>query len=271
LAQVLAALMTQNKDGLTCLMKACRTGNVGVMIYLLNLLKRQLTALCGADGATVNLTSTQDRRSRRSGSKESPLTKCVVDGNCTVAGISSAYFASLASKDGDTAASLLVEFFLTDTAVFEEFIVSATASSANMFLLDLLPLHKIVPRFDNPSTVLNAIKRPFFRNLGAQRGLQGDVNLVHVLVSLAATLHVVAKEHPLETDVAHLRTSVEEALRQCMNSDSMDHAENVTKVLAPPADQVHNAYLGPYLSISRPLSSLADQVHDATLPLRVLL
>ena len=236
--QVLAALVAQNQDGLTCLMKACRTGNIGVVVYLLNLFIRQLTALCGADGVTVILTSPQGRRSRRSGSRESLLAKCVVDGNCTVAGICSAYFAVLVNKDGETAASLLINFFLTDTAVFADFVVAATASLDNMYLLDLLPLHTIVPRFDNPSTVLNAFKRPFFRNLCTQRGLHADVKLVHVLVSLAATLEVVAKEHPLETDVAHLRTSVEEALRQCMNSDSMDLPANVTKVLAPPADQV---------------------------------
>jgi len=37
--QVLAALASQNKEGMTCLMKACRTGNLDVVVYLLDLLK----------------------------------------------------------------------------------------------------------------------------------------------------------------------------------------------------------------------------------------
>ena len=53
---ILTALMVQNKEGLSCLMKSCRTGNLKIMVYLLNLLRNQLRDM-GADrtnGLTAN-------------------------------------------------------------------------------------------------------------------------------------------------------------------------------------------------------------------------
>jgi hypothetical protein len=114
------------------------------------------------------------------------------------------------------------------------FVSQATASPDKAYLFDMLPLPAIVPRFDNPSTVLNACKGHLFRNLGRQRGFPADVALLHTLVALAATLKVVGYQHPLERDVFHLYDRVDEALRQCMNSNSMDVPLNVTRALGSP-------------------------------------
>ena len=130
------------------------------------------------------------------------LAKCVVHGDYTRAGMFKAYYAALENHDGDTASSnpnpnpnpspkpnlnpsqppslpppgdtassLLFDYFLMEHSslqsyrAFEDFVCTATASTHTMYLLDLLPLHTIIPKFENPTAVLNAIKEPLFRNL----------------------------------------------------------------------------------------------------------
>ncbi len=69
-----------------------------------------------------------------------------------------AYYRTIANGDGDTAATLLATYYLKEPNEFIDFVVKATASPEKMYLFDMLPLPSIVPRFENPSTVLNACK-----------------------------------------------------------------------------------------------------------------
>ena len=265
--QVLTALTVQNKEGLTCLMKACRTGNLNVIVFLLDLLKSQLSAT-SVDGNVVlddpHSGSSPTRRNSQSSDNDSTkegegdhkapssssatpsrpsMSKCIIDGDSSVAGVFQAYYGSLENHDGETAATLLFDYFLNETDAFVEFVMKATLTYDKMYLLDLLPFHVMIPKFDNPSTVLNAFMGSLYGNLSGQRGFKADVKLVHVLVDLAATLQLVSVDHPRETDIQHMLEGVEEALRQCMNSNSMDVPVNVTLVLSAHPDRAENEAL----------------------------
>ena len=237
--QVITALTVQNKEGLTCLMKACRTGNLKVIVYLMDLLKSHLLMLSGGDiNGTISFDDEGDEDKDNKGDVgTSPLGHCIpLEKNTSVRDIFSAYYKSIANEDGDTAATLLASYYWKHPHDFVDFVVKATSASKpnKMYLFDMLPLPSIVPKFDNPSTVLNACKGKMFHNLSEQKGFKADVLLIHTLVNLAATLKIVAIQHPLERDIFLLYDRVEEALKQCMNSNSMDVPLNVMKVLRDP-------------------------------------
>lgn len=98
-----------------------------------------------------------------------------------------------------------------------------------------LPLTTHIHPSTHPSpTHTHPPTEKLFRNLSQQHGYRADVMLIHTLVNLAATLKKVAIQHPLERDIFLLYDRVEEALRQCMNSNSMDIPLNVMKVLRDP-------------------------------------
>ena len=63
---------------------------------------------------------------------------------------------------------------------FEDFVCIATGSIRTMYLLDLLPLHTIIPKFENPTAVLNAIKEPLFRNLAGEPTLLSCTSITPV-------------------------------------------------------------------------------------------
>ena len=235
--QVIKALTVQNKEGLTCLMKACRTGNLKVIVYLMDLLKSHLLMLSNGDiNGTISFDD-EGNEDNQSDGDTSPFGDCIpLEKNTTVRDIFNAYYKSIANEDGDTAATLLASYYWKHPHDFVDFVVKATSASKpnKMYLFDMLPLPTIVPKFDNPSTVLNACKGKLFHNLSEHKGFKADVLLIHTLVNLAATLKIVAIQHPLERDIFLLYDRVEEALKQCMNSNSMDVPLNVMKVLRDP-------------------------------------
>ena len=58
------------------------------------------------------------------------------------------------------------------------------------------------------------------------------MKLLHALVNIAAALKLSAIKHPLESrDINELYDKVDLALRECMNSTSMDVPLNVMKIL----------------------------------------
>ena len=154
--QVITALTVQNKEGLTCLMKACRTGNLKVIVYLMDLLKGHLLLL--SEDGKITLGGLGDLDDDDDDWGKTPLGKCIVEGDRSVGEVFQAYYRSIANADGDTAATLLTTYYFKEPSEFVDFVVMATALPEKMYLFDMLPLPTIVPKFENPSTVLNACK-----------------------------------------------------------------------------------------------------------------
>jgi hypothetical protein len=217
---ILASLTAQNKDGNTCLMKACATGNLKVIVYLMNLLKKHVNSIFFLEASTANLSSSGLKTMNSFSSQYGH----------TSADVLKASYRTITNKDGDTAMTLLSKYYREHPDRFNEFVIEATHSHRRMYLFDMLP--SIMPGFDSPNTVLNSCKGELFRRLRIQHGYKADVKLLHALVNIAAALKLSAIKHPLESrDINELYDKVDHALRECMNSTSMDIPLNVMKIL----------------------------------------
>jgi ankyrin repeat protein len=90
---------------------------------------------------------------------------------------------------------------------------------------------KLIPRFKTPNTVLNKQMVVMFSTLYKQSSAY-DIDLVYKLVQLAAACGDAASNHPLEKISLqdHIST-IMGMLTECMNSDCMDDARNVQRML----------------------------------------
>jgi hypothetical protein len=227
---ILASLTAQNKDGNTCLMKACATGNLKVIVYLMNLLRKHLSKNSLLVGQREEENNGEESTPEVVNAIKSMSSSFPTQYGHTSSEVLKALYRTITNKDGDTAMTLLSKYYREHPHRFNEFIIEATHSHRRMYLFDMLP--SIMPGFDSPNTVLNTCKGELFRRLRVQHGYKADVKLLHALVCIAAALKLSAIKHPLESrDINELYDKVDNSLRECMNSTSMDIPLNVMKIL----------------------------------------
>ena len=202
-----------------------------MVVYLLQKITKYLTQ---SDDLlkTINIRPNDPR-----GAKDTAELARLLYNYPTVNDFVKACYRYITNKDGDTALTLLSNYYKNNPQKFHDFIRLAASSARRLYLFDMLP--SIFPNFMSPNTVLNGIRDDMFNALkNMKRSYVSDVLFLSRLVNIAAALKLAAEQHPLESrDIDELFEKVEGAIKACMVCTSMDVPANVTKILEFDADK----------------------------------